>query len=157
MHDVGHGYMEAQIMAHMSRRRNQSGADRENSFPKTLVCEEVGKVLYNSAAAPHAPTFAILSYHLPSQLLRFPIRIDTRILLHSQTRSEKMAPMKGAAKPRKEATEASRDEEWVSPKMGEADGCRLPDRVTAGWRPANGEPFPTPHTDEAVVFEDYFW
>ena len=33
----------------------------------------------------------------------------------------------------------------------------LPDRVTGGWRPAIGEPFPMPNTDEVVVFEDYFW
>ena len=33
----------------------------------------------------------------------------------------------------------------------------LSDHLTAGWRPAIGEPFTTPHTDEAVVFEDYFW
>ena len=33
----------------------------------------------------------------------------------------------------------------------------LPDRVTAGWWPAIGEPFPMPHTDKVVVFEDYFW
>ena len=33
----------------------------------------------------------------------------------------------------------------------------LPDRVTDGWRPAIGEPFPMPNTDEVVVFEDYFW
>ena len=74
-----------------------------------------------------------------------------------------MAPNKGAVKPKKAATRASRDEEWVPSKMGEAELNRmvaadvLPDRVTAGWRPAHGEPYPTPHTDEAVVFEDYFW
>ena len=33
----------------------------------------------------------------------------------------------------------------------------LPDRVTAEWRLASGEPFQMPHTDEVVVFEDYFW
>ena len=33
----------------------------------------------------------------------------------------------------------------------------LPDRVTTGWRPAHGESFPTPHDDELVVFEDYFY
>ena len=33
----------------------------------------------------------------------------------------------------------------------------LPDRVTVGWQPALGEPFPMPHTNEVVVFEDYFW
>ena len=73
-----------------------------------------------------------------------------------------MAPKKGTAKPKKVATEASRDEEWVPSKMGEAAlnemvaAGILPDCVTAGWRPAIGEPFPTPHTDEAIVFEDYF-
>ena len=73
-----------------------------------------------------------------------------------------MAPKKGAAKPRKVATGASRDEEWVPSKIREAELNRmvaagvLPDCVTVGWRPASGEPFPTPHIDEAVVFEDYF-
>ena len=33
----------------------------------------------------------------------------------------------------------------------------LPNRATVGWRPALGEPFPMPNTDEVVVFEDYFW
>ena len=33
----------------------------------------------------------------------------------------------------------------------------LPDRVTAGWRPAHGESFPTPRGNELVVFEDYFY
>ena len=32
----------------------------------------------------------------------------------------------------------------------------LPKRVTAGWRSTDGEPYPMPHTDEVVVFEDYF-
>ena len=73
-----------------------------------------------------------------------------------------MAPKKGAAKLRKVATGASRDEEWVPSKTSVADLNRmvaagiLPDHLTTGWRPASGEPFPTPHTDEAVVFEDYF-
>ena len=112
---------------------------------------------------PTPPTFAIPLYHLPSQLLRFPIRIDACIRLHSQTRSERMAPRKGDEKPRKEAARAGRNKEWVPSKMGEEELNRmvaagvLPDRVTAGWWLASGEPFPTPHTDEAVVFEDYFW
>ena len=47
--------------------------------------------------------------------------------------------------------------------MGEAELERLveagvlPDHVTSRWQAANGEPFPMPNTDEAVVFEDYFW
>ena len=51
----------------------------------------------------------------------------------------------------------------MSSRTGEAKLNRLveagvlPDHATAGWRPALGEPFPTPHTDEVVVFEDYFW
>ena len=78
-----------------------------------------------------------------------------------------MAPKKGAAKkkktsPKKASGETRRDEEWVPSRTGEAELNRLveagvlPDRVTVGWQPALGEPFPTPHTDEVVVFEDYF-
>ena len=33
----------------------------------------------------------------------------------------------------------------------------LPNRVTVGWRSAANEDFPTPCTDELVVFEDYFF
>jgi len=74
-----------------------------------------------------------------------------------------MAPKKGAVKSKKVAAGASHNEEWVPSKMGEAElngmaaAGILPDRVTARWRPASGEPFPTHHTDEVVVFEDYFW
>ena len=74
-----------------------------------------------------------------------------------------MVPKRGVGNPKKAAAGASRDNEWVPSLMGEAEINRmveasvLPDRVTAGWRPANGEPYPMPHTDEVVVFEDYFW
>ena len=73
-----------------------------------------------------------------------------------------MAPKKGAVKPKKTAAVASRDEEWVPSRMGEAEINRmveagiLPNRVTAKWWPASGEPFPMHHTDEVVVFGDYF-
>ena len=78
-----------------------------------------------------------------------------------------MAPKKGATKPKKTSpkkasVEARRDEEWVLSRMGEAELYRLveagvlPDCVTAGWWPALCEPFSMPHTDEAIVFEDYF-
>ena len=81
---------------------------------------------------------------------------------------QKMAPKRGAtnpkkASPKKAGAGASHDEEWVPSRTGEAklerlvEASVLPDRVTAGWRPANGEPFPMPNTDEAVVFEGYFW
>ena len=74
-----------------------------------------------------------------------------------------MAPKKGAGNSKKASAEVSRDEEWVPSRTGEVELDRLveagvlPDRVTAGWRPTLGEPYPMPHTDEAVVFEDYFW
>ena len=79
-----------------------------------------------------------------------------------------MAPKKGAAKskktsPKKASVEAWRDEEWVSSRTREAELNRLvevgvlPNRAIVGWRPTLSEPFPTPHTDEVVVFEDYFW
>ena len=74
-----------------------------------------------------------------------------------------MAPKRGVGNLKKAAAGASRDNELVPSLMGEAEINRmvevgiLLDRVTAGWRPANGEPYPMPHTDKAVVFEDYFW
>ena len=79
-----------------------------------------------------------------------------------------MAPKRRAVNPKKVSPKkaragASRDVEWVPSRMGETELERLveagvlPDRVTAGWRPASGEPFPMPNTDEVVVFEDYFW
>ena len=79
-----------------------------------------------------------------------------------------MASKKGAAKskktsPKKASAGAWWDKEWVSSRMGEAELNRLveagvlPDLAIAGWQPALGESFPTPHTDEVVVFEDYFW
>ena len=73
-----------------------------------------------------------------------------------------MAPKKGASNPKKVSTGVSQEKEWVPSRTGEAELNRmveagvLPDCVTAGWRPANGEPYPMPYTDEAVVFEDYF-
>jgi hypothetical protein len=33
----------------------------------------------------------------------------------------------------------------------------LPDRATVWWRPAASEEFLTPHNNELVVFEDYFF
>ena len=79
-----------------------------------------------------------------------------------------MAPKRRAVNPKKASPKragagASRDKEWVPSRMGEAELDRLvtagelPDRVTAGWRPASGEPFILPNTNEVVVFEDYFW
>jgi len=54
------------------------------------------------------------------------------------------------------------DEEWVRSTSSEevlnnlvVDGVH-PDRASGGWHPAVGESFPTPHTDELVVFKDYF-
>ena len=78
-----------------------------------------------------------------------------------------MALKKGAAKPKKTSPKKAsagvyRDEEWVPSRTGEAELNRLveagvlPDRATARWRPALSESFPMRHTDEAVVFEDYF-
>ena len=73
-----------------------------------------------------------------------------------------MAPKRGAGNPKKATVGASRDNEWVPSNMREAEINRmveagiLSNRVTTGWWPASGEPFPMPHTDEVVVFEDYF-
>ena len=73
-----------------------------------------------------------------------------------------MTSKSGGGNPKKAAVGASHDKEWVSSLMGEAEfngmveAGVLPDRITVGWRPADGEPFPMPHTDAVVVFYYYF-
>ena len=73
-----------------------------------------------------------------------------------------MAPKKGVANPKNASARVSHDKEWVPSRTGEAELGKLvevgvlPDRAIAGWRPALSEPFLMPHTDEVVVFEDYF-
>ena len=73
-----------------------------------------------------------------------------------------MAPKKGAGNLKKASARVSHDEEWVPSCTGEAKLNRmveagiLSDCVTIRWRPASGEPFPMPHIDKVVVFEDYF-
>ena len=58
---------------------------------------------------------------------------------------------------------ASHDKEWVPSLICETkldemvEAGVLPDRVTARWRPTDGEPYPMPHINEVVVFEYYFW
>jgi len=64
--------------------------------------------------------------------------------------------------PKKASAGVRHDKEWVASRTGEAELNRLveagvlSDHVTAGWRLALGEPFPMPHTEKVVVFEDYF-
>ena len=73
-----------------------------------------------------------------------------------------MAPKREGGNAKKAVTGASHDKEWVPSLMGEMELIEmveagvLPDHVTAGWHPADGEPYPMPHTDELIVFEDYF-
>jgi len=73
-----------------------------------------------------------------------------------------MVLKKGGGNTKKAAAGTSRDKEWVPSLMGETELNELvavgvlPDRVTVGWRPADGEPYPMPHTDELIVFIDYF-
>ena len=78
-----------------------------------------------------------------------------------------MAPKKGAAKskkasPQKVSAEVQHDKEWAPSRMGEVELNRLveagilPDCITSRWWSALSEPFPMPHTNEVVVFEDYF-
>ena len=71
-----------------------------------------------------------------------------------------MVQKRGGGNAKKAAVEESHDKEWVPSLMGETElnemveAGVLPDRVTAGWCPADGEPYPMPHTDELIVFKD---
>jgi hypothetical protein len=74
-----------------------------------------------------------------------------------------MAPKRNCGGLSRALCELNRAEEWVESISNEAALNQLvmdnvlPDRVTAGWRLARGESFPTPRGDELVVFEDYFY
>ena len=74
-----------------------------------------------------------------------------------------MAPKRGGGNPKKAATGASRDNEWVPSLMGEmelnemVEAGVLPDHVTTEWRSIDGEPYLMPHTNKLVVFKDYLW
>ena len=63
-----------------------------------------------------------------------------------------MALKRGGGNTKKAAARMTHDKEWVPSLMGETElnemveAGVLPDRVTAGWHPANGEPYPMPHT-----------
>ena len=74
-----------------------------------------------------------------------------------------MTPKRRGGNAKKAIVGTSHDKEWVSSLMGETELNKmveagiLLDRVIAGWRPTDSEPYTMPHTDELVVFEDYFW
>ena len=74
-----------------------------------------------------------------------------------------MVPKRGGGNAEKAAIGARHDKEWVPSLMGETElnemveAGVLPDRVTAEWCPTDDEPYPMPHTNELVVFKDYFW
>jgi len=73
-----------------------------------------------------------------------------------------MAPKRGGGNPKKVAVWTSRDKECLPSLMGEkelnemVEADILPDRVTTRWCPADDEPYLMPHTNEVIVFEDYF-
>lgn len=74
-----------------------------------------------------------------------------------------MAPKKSAAAAKKKTDEPQRDREWEPSVMDQealekmvAYGV-LPEQEVAGWRPAIGESYPTPDTDELVVFNSFYY
>ena len=74
-----------------------------------------------------------------------------------------MAPKRSHNSLSRASRKLNRTKEWVSSINNEVAlnqlvvDDMLQDRVTTGWHPARGESFPTPHSDELVVFEDYFY
>ena len=121
--------------------------------------------------ALHAPTFATLSSCLPpcprSPPVSFPCAPPLGLKsLREGASSEpdlRDGAEDGGASTKKVAAGMSRDKEWVPSLMGEielngmVEAGVLPNRVTVGWRPTNYEPYLMSHTNEVVVFEDYFW
>ena len=73
-----------------------------------------------------------------------------------------MALKRGGGNAKKAAIGASHGKEWVPSLMWETEVNEivemgvLPDRVTVGWHSTDGEPYLMPHTDELIVFENYF-
>ena len=72
------------------------------------------------------------------------------------------SPKKSGREAAESTGEVRRDQEWVRSTITRETleemvfkGI-LQDQVTVGWHPAAGEPFPTPDTNELVVFEAYF-
>jgi len=72
------------------------------------------------------------------------------------------SPKKSGREAAESTDEVRRDQEWVRSTITREtlekmvfEGI-LQDQVTAGWRPAAGEPFPTSDTNELVVFNAYF-
>ena len=72
------------------------------------------------------------------------------------------SPKKSGREVAESTGEVRHDQEWVRSTITREtlekmvfEGI-LQDQVTAGWRPAAGEPFPTLDTNELVVFEAYF-
>ena len=84
MGDTGCSHAKAQLTAHHVVAENLEGCKSWEQFPKNPRIQKVGGVLYNCAAAPHVPTFAILPFHLPPQSSHFPILIHKRIHHQSQ-------------------------------------------------------------------------
>jgi hypothetical protein len=74
-----------------------------------------------------------------------------------------MAPKRSHGGSKKAAREINRDEEWVRSVIDETTlnilvvhGVLL-DGATVGCRLAASEDFPTPRSEELVVFKDYFF
>ena len=74
-----------------------------------------------------------------------------------------MAPKRNRSGSSRASCELNRGEEWVGSISNEVvlnrlvEDDMLPDRVMAGWHLAHSESFLTPHGDDLVVFEDYFY
>ena len=89
-------------------RKIQRGANHGNGFPKTLNYEEVGKVLYNFAAASQVSTFATLPFHFPPQSSHFQFHIHTcshrqTLIRYERWRRRREQPNQRKQTPRKRA------------------------------------------------------
>ena len=143
-------------MAHHTVVENSKRHKSRSGFPKTLECERWGECFITTPLHPALPPLPLCHF-----IFLLSARTSRFIFSHAFAANPKLDLRDGAEegswKPKKATTGASRDNEWVTSNMGEADINRmvevgvLSDRVIAEWWPASGEPFLMPHTDKVVV------
>ena len=106
MGDTGRSCAKTHITAHLPVAENSKRRKSWEWFPKNPRMQKGGGVLYNYAAAPHAPTFAISPFQIHPQPSHFRIHIHTCFRHQSLTRSERRHRRRELLTRRRQASES---------------------------------------------------